>query len=275
MKRISVSEQEKKKLQLVEAKILDEVDRICKKHDLKYGLAYGTLIGAIRHNGYIPWDDDLDICMPRADFERFREICKTELDSRFFYQTQSTDSEYYHLFDKIRMNNTIFRETFLSDKNIHHGVYIDIFPIDNIPDDINERRKQFKKFHFYRTGLMVKYLNLQARTGKKKIFAAILRAIYLPFSVQYLYNKAIEISKQYSNQNTNEVMSFYSPYKERDIFEREVWSRFEYHEFENSKYLIPSEYDLILSKIYGRYMELPPKEQQITRHDLVELSLNL
>lgn len=145
-----------------------ELDRICKAYDIKYTLAYGTLIGAIRHRGFIPWDDDIDVFMLREDLLKLREICKTELNERFFYQNHETDKEYYYLFDKIRLNGTIFKETYLSKYNIHHGVYLDIFPVDKLPDDLREIKKQYRRYRIYRTVLNSKYLVLNARHGKKE-----------------------------------------------------------------------------------------------------------
>lgn len=273
MKLINISREEQLYLQKLEVEILEEVNRICEKHNLHYTLAYGTLIGAIRHDGFIPWDDDIDISMLRADYIKFKEICKTELNSRFFYQSNDTDSEYFYLFDKIRLNNTIFKESFVSKYNIHHGVYIDIFPIDYIPSDTYKRKLQYYKFHFFRTGLMSKYLMLDARSGTKRIAATILKCLYCFFPLSFLYKKAHEVAMEYNNENSNYVINFFSPYRTREIFEKEVYMKHENHKFENKSFSVIKNYDLYLRQIYGDYMKLPPKEKQNTRHTITDLSL--
>lgn len=274
MEKVKLSDEQKKAVQNIELGILIELNRICRKHNIPYALAYGTLIGTVRHKGFIPWDDDVDVCMLRKDYKKFVDICKTELDSKYFYQTNSTDKEYFHLFDKIRANNTIFRESFLAEYEIHHGVYIDIFPIDNIPNNRFKRMLQYYSFHFFRTGLMSKYMMIEARTGKKKIAAKILKILYAPFSLKYLYKKANAIASKYMDDPQNDVMSFYSPYRLKDVFQRNNWETMIDGVFEGQKILIPKNYDLILTQIYGDYMKLPPEDQRITRHDLVELKID-
>ena len=178
MEYVNVTQEDKRKIQLLELEILQEVDAICRRHGINYTMGYGSLIGTIRHDGFIPWDDDVDICLLRKDYVRFKEICKKELSSRFFYQSNDTDPEYYLLYDKIRLNGTVFKESHLSSYNIHHGVYIDIFPIDYIPDCRIKQTLQFVCFHFFRSGLMSKYLVMEARGWKKKIIAIFLRFLY-------------------------------------------------------------------------------------------------
>ena len=159
MPKMVLTDTQLRRIQQIETDVLCEVDRICQKHQIKYVLGFGTLIGAVRHQGFIPWDDDVDICMMRKDYERFKDICRTELNPKYFYQSKDTDPEYYHLFDKIRVNGTVFKEDLIAEHDIHHGVYIDIFPMDYVPDNGFLRCLQFWKFHFFRTGLMAKYMS--------------------------------------------------------------------------------------------------------------------
>ena len=208
IKLISVSDEQKAQIQEAELLILAELDRICQKHGIIYMVAYGSLIGAIRHNGFIPWDDDVDICMPRPDYQKFKEICKEELREDFFLQDNNSDPEYYYLIDKIRLNGTIFKESFVAKYNIHHGIYIDIFPVDIMPDNRFLANKQYYLFHFYRTGLMAKYLDLNARKGKKKFMMAGLRLAYAPFTIDYLYKKAVQIAKKYDGCKGKKMISF-------------------------------------------------------------------
>ena len=112
MNTIKLNEEQLSCLKKIELEMLQEVDRICQKHNLVYTLAYGSLLGAIRHKGFIPWDDDIDIWMPREDYNRFKEICKTELNEKYFYQGNETDKEYFYLFDKLRANDTYLRKLF-------------------------------------------------------------------------------------------------------------------------------------------------------------------
>ena len=199
MELLSLSDNQRITLKEMELRIFREFARICDKHHLKYMLCYGSLIGAIRHQGYIPWDDDLDVCMMREDYNKLKEICKTELSGDFFFQSHDTDPEYYYLFDKIRLNGTVFRESFVSKYQIHHGVYIDIFPVDYLPDSPILQKIQYYRFHFFRTGVMAKYPMLQAREGKKKIAFSLLRIMYCFFPLDYLYRHAHKVATRYDD----------------------------------------------------------------------------
>ena len=109
---------------------LDEVVRICDKYNITYYLLGGTLLGAVRHKGFIPWDDDLDIGMPRQDLIKFESVLKSELGDRFFYQSMDSEKEYDHYFSKIRINNTLLIEANDAVNSKHQGIFIDIFPLD-------------------------------------------------------------------------------------------------------------------------------------------------
>lgn len=273
IKLIPLTDEERKRVQGYELKILIEIHRICTKYNIRYSLAYGTLIGAVRHHGFIPWDDDVDICMLREDYIKFKTICKKELGSAFFYQSQDTDPEYFYLFDKIRLNGTIFKESFVSKYNIHHGVYIDIFPVDFIPDNYFLRKFQYCCFQFFRIGVQAKYLMLNARTGVKRYIFGFLRLFYFFIPLRFLYKTANQIATWYDCKPCNRVMNFYTPYRTREIFNSQMYQKYIRTVFENEEFCIVRDYDLFLHQIYGNYMELPPKDQRCTRHTITELKL--
>ena len=132
-----------RQLQLVQLKMLEEIDRICKKHDIKYSLFAGSALGAIRHKGFIPWDDDLDIVMMRPEYERFLAAAQKELNESYYLQKEF--SENWPLqFSKLRKNNTAFIERYIPKMDgIHMGVYVDIFPCDNLSDNDLTAKLQF------------------------------------------------------------------------------------------------------------------------------------
>ena len=134
-----------RKAQLLMLKILKEIHNICVKNNIKYFLSDGTLIGAIRHNGFIPWDDDLDIGMLREDYEKFCSIAQEELPEEFVLQTQKTDKGYGLQFGKVILKNTIWIEKVAKNtKRDYSGLYIDIFPYDKIPEDKRRIGEDFK-----------------------------------------------------------------------------------------------------------------------------------
>ena len=135
-----------KKLHDVELEILQEIIRICKKYDIKYYLAGGTLLGAVRHKGFIPWDDDLDIGMLREDYDKFMKYGIKEIDDKYFIHCDKTDPNYWLPFIKVRKNSTTFVEELLNKKEVlHNGIFVDIFPMDNCNNLLLKVIKKLKK----------------------------------------------------------------------------------------------------------------------------------
>lgn len=180
MQKKVLSSNELKAIHSLELEALTVIDQICRKHSIKYTLIGGSLLGAIRHNGFIPWDDDVDIAMLRDDLEKFKLICKTELPSKYFYQDMSTDPEYLYLFD-------------------------------NVSDNKKEAKKQFNSFIFLRHMFMAKYLSVKARKGKKKIIAGLIKYL-IPNNTKKIRNKAFEIMCKYDKEKTKNVRIFPGPY---------------------------------------------------------------
>jgi len=130
---VELTQEQNARLKAIELDIFKAFLKVCKENDLRYFLAGGTLLGAVRHKGFIPWDDDMDVLMPRKDYDRFLEIGQSLLPPEYFLQTRQTDREYPCNFAKIRDSRTTFVEKSLKDRVINHGVYIDIFPLDYFP----------------------------------------------------------------------------------------------------------------------------------------------
>lgn len=272
MRKKVLSSKEVKAIQAIELEALITIDAICRKHNIKYTLIGGSLLGAIRHNGFIHWDDVVDIAMLRGDLEKFKLICKTELPSKYFYQDMNSDPEYLYLFDKIRVNNTLFKESYLSEYNINHGIFIDIFPVDNVSDKKIESKRQFNNFIFLRHIFMAKYLSVKARRGKKKLVAKFIKFL-VPNNVKRIRNKAFNIMCKYDKEKTEKVRIFPSTYAKKDIYCRNFFEKVEDHKFENHSFLISKYYEQMLINDYGNWRELPPKKQRVTRHDIVDFKL--
>ena len=167
-----ISDLELKQLQRIELEMLIEVDRICRKYHIQYSLDGGTLLGAIRHKGFIPWDDDIDVIMLRPEYFRFRKVCKQELDqSRFFLQDYLSDPYYRWGYAKIRRNNTKFMRQGQETLKQHSGIFIDIFVADNVPDGYFNRR-----VHYFLCFLIRKVL--YSEIGKYNENNFFLRKIY-------------------------------------------------------------------------------------------------
>lgn len=252
-------------LHKTEVEILDEIVRICEKHGLKYYLIGGTLLGAVRHNGFIPWDDDLDIVMPRFDYDKFRELCKSELDEKYYLHDIDSDNKYWLIFAKIRKKNTIFDE-----KNIctiddaPKGIYVDIFPLDNAPCE-NSRKQRFltRRIKALSTVIYIKRkLNVKFSL-KSRLFSL----LYVPFSIKALTNRQLKLMTKY---NSDDSCEYYINYGSNYNTVKQTILKSKYEpsskvSFEGKTYNTLGDPHHFLARIYGdNYMELPPVEKRIT-----------
>lgn len=247
------------KLRIIEIDILDEIVRICDKHNLKYFLAYGTLIGAVRHKGFIPWDDDIDIWMFREDYDKFAKICDTELGEKYYYQDWHKEKDYPYNFAKVRMNGTTVIQNGITKLNMHNGVYVDIFPLDKI--NSNTFIKDRKKINILKIIMGMRYQDFQDRGFIKN---AVVRLIKIFIPKKWVHNSIDKINISNNNENCDKCGSKMSNIEA--VFDLDAFEKCEI-QFENRCYIVPAGYDIILSTIYGKYMELPPIEKQVSNHD--------
>lgn len=257
---VTLSPDELKKLQRIELEMLIEVDRICRKYDIKYSLDGGTLLGAVRHKGFIPWDDDIDVIMLREEYNKFFDACKKELDSkRFFLQDYRTDPYYIFGYEKIRRLGTEFIRLGQEHLKNKTGVFIDIFVADNVPDNLIMR-----KLHLFACFIIRKvlYSNI-GKISEKNFFVRqwykLLSLIPRDFSF-YIRNVLANVC----NRNRTELVRHMTHnYRiSRYGMPRVCFDDFIELEFEKYKFKAFKNYDLYLTKLYGDYMVLPPKEEQ-------------
>ena len=242
--------------QAVLFEMLKELDRICRKHKIRYMLFAGTALGAVRHQGFVPWDDDLDVIMLREDYERFLEIAPSELDESVYY-LQKEFSEHWPLyFSKLRKNNTACMEKFYpKDAAMHQGVYIDVFPCDRLSEN-----RFVAKMQFYASKIVIaKALTKRGYltdSFKKKVFMFFCRLLPLrPFW---------RFAKREKDKKSKTVHSFFGASSRYDRSTYPIAWLMETSDmtFCDAKFPVSAHYDALLTHLYGDYMTEPSEEER-------------
>lgn len=262
MKTLSFDKMKERELEL-----LKKVDTICRENGINYSIAYGTLLGAVRHKGFIPWDDDIDIWVKRDDYNRLKEIINSDIKKynfKFIDIYSQPDSIYP--FGKISDQNTVLEEEkFKKVENL--GINIDVFPIDNFPD--NRIRKFFfkKKARFY--ALLITHCSRMEWNKCDNFGRNILRYLAFKFSRVFNEKKLIErlykLATKYNDRVTKKVGSVW----DNPEYESSFLEHTSYIDFENFKFQASNNFDDILKKNYNNYMELPPESQRVARHNFI------
>lgn len=249
-----------RKLQMVELELLEEVDRICKKCGIKYNIIAGTLLGAVRHGGFIPWDDDADVALLRPEYEKFRKACKTELDtSRFYFQDHRNTKGYRWGYGKLRRKDTLFLREHQEHMPYEQGIFIDIFPLDYVPDNY-----LLRCFHNFQCFLYRKFF--WSEVGKIADKSKWKRGLYRLMSKvpEYRLKKSFHRFIQYSNRKKTKwvrILTFPTPNKAYGYL-RKWYEKSADIQFEGVTFSGIQDYDEYLSFKFGKYMELPPMEQR-------------
>ena len=255
-----------REIQQMELGIMEYIHEVCQKIGVKYFLAYGSLIGAVRHKGFIPWDDDMDICMLREDYEKLQDYLIANPDERYEVMSYKNNLNYVYPFMKVQDNHTyLLEEDVRIDSNM--GIYVDIFPVDGYENDTNFKNKMTK---------LIKKRQLSCYTFKgitntKSVLNSLIR--YISVIIFYFTNTNKYVAQIEELAKSRKVSDYeevdYLIYKDmnKPVWRREWLEQVTTGTFEGKKFTIPKKYHEILTSDYGDYMQLPPVEQRVSHHD--------
>lgn len=252
-------------LKSVLVETLAEFDKICRENNLKYSVAGGTLLGAVRHKGFIPWDDDIDVIMLRSDYDKLVDL-QYESDN-FVIKNYKYSKDYYYIFSKMMDKRTQLEEFGRAEKDM--GVYIDIMPLDYLPDDKNKWPEIFKKAKFTK--------NLADKIGSDLTFN---RSFSLRYAAKLLFKFLIFPFRRTILDHVEKFMSkypngkfcsnlVYNIYGSKAVFPSNLYDDMIYLDFENIKAAAFGDYDTYLKILFNNYMKLPPEEERVTHHNFV------
>jgi lipopolysaccharide cholinephosphotransferase len=245
--------------------LLLEVDRICGIHGITYYLIGGTALGAVRHKGFIPWDDDLDVGMLRPEYERFLRLCGETLGPKFFLQYWRTEPTYFLPFARIRLNGTTFLSPGHEHLPLHQGIYLDIFPLDGLPKRRWIARLQRKVQRGLHALLMVKFMNLPKPRLRNRLLTRFLRPLLPGAQINRFYNFT---AKLFPVETASNIV-FLSLLKNRPIYPREWFAAPVYMLFEEHQFPMPTNWHAFLERTFGDYMIPPPVEERVFNHATV------
>lgn len=267
MERIQVNSASHQEHQRALCELLREFDRVCKILNIPYVLFAGSMLGTVRHQGFIPWDDDLDVMMLREDYDRFLREADGVLDREKFFLQKEYSRHWPMFFSKLRLNNTTCLEKYRpKDPRIHQGVYMDIFPCDNASKSELGRKLQF----FASKVVIAKCLDTrgyETDSHRKKLFMVCCKL--LPMGLFLKLTKS-------GSKNSKHVHSFLggaSSYK-KNVYPRAYFTQRMEGTFEEGVYPISAHYDELLRQLYGDYMSIPDPEQRVCKKHAILIDLN-
>ena len=262
------------KVQKIQLEMAKDIKRVCEENGIRYFLYRGTFLGAVRHKGVIPWDDDMDFGMLRPDYEKFCRIAPEALGKDYCFQNWHTDENYALPFGKVRKRGTLFVEAKCA-RLPENGIYIDIYPLDFAPEGEAERQKLAKSLlHLFRLKLMksgyTPWKEEDRTVWKKRIGYLAYQTAALPFSHKALIKKyealvmAVPESDTIYEQSALPIAYY---------FDRDWCENLAQYPYGDTTFAGPENYDAFLSSLYGNYMELPPEDKRENRHQIQELDL--
>lgn len=264
----TVSEQ-LKKIWAVQLDLLTELLRVCEKYDLKVFAAYGTLLGAIRHKGFIPWDDDMDLYMLRTDYDKLIEIGAAEFKEPYFLQTPLSDRDFFTAPVRLRNSNTTAKISFYDSPTFHSGIFIDIVVLEGYCSDDKKRLKQIKDRTWVEHFIHCYHADIRKqRLSKKIVYSFVQPLLRKLVSYEWLIDKYHDVVTRY--EDSEYVTCLYAAENEGDkwvYFPRSYFEKPIMKEFEFIQIPVPEQYEWILRNIYGDYNVFPPVEKRGIWHD--------
>ncbi len=258
-------DRKRKKVWAVQLDLYQELARVCDKYSIQYFAMGGTLLGTIRHHGYIPWDDDIDIALTRENYNKLVEVANHEFKEPYFFQTGLTDRNYFTGIARLRNSNTTGIVTYTNEHIYNNGIFIDIFIYDVIPEDSRKLKKLIRQTLFWE-----RLLNNYHHTNSKG-FSRYLKPFYWLtkklFTYESLYKKYLNTITKYQNSDSKLLGFLCMPYWIKYTATKQGTSNLIEMSFENLKIFVPSDYVDMLTSAYGDYMQLPPLEKRGTWHE--------
>lgn len=253
-----------RRLQLTQLEILRVFDRICMEHGLSYSLYAGSLLGAVRHQGFIPWDDDLDVCMSRADYNRFMEIWDSVKPAGYILQNKENDPGFTQSFSKIRKDHTTFLQYESEIGKCHTGIFLDIFPVDRIPNGKLERYMFYwncMKYQLFTRGFVPPKGNKLVQFG-----SALLLACTPEKHRASARKRALGYITKFNNRHDLETVMIETMGSMRKHYAPELLDVYTRLRFEDGEYMCFAGWDDHLKRKFGDYMQLPPESERGWQH---------
>lgn len=265
------------RLHQVDLNIVKEVVKLCDHHGLKYYMLGGTMLGAIRHQGFIPWDDDIDLGMPRADYERFLKIVPEELSDHLKVINYRTDPNYHYYITRVQDTETKVEEERMGDDTKYTHASIDIFPIDGTPNNALLRKVYYFRVLYHRALMSLCYKDSIDRKRKRGKAEQLLLWIMERIPVEKLttpYKQKEKIDKLLRNQKiegAKYIGNIMGAYRTREIVPTEFYGEGKMYQFEDIYLRGLDMYDEYLTWTYGDYMQLPPEDKRKTHFKILEI----
>lgn len=254
-------------LRELQMQVMDVVDGFCRRNNIHYFITAGTLIGALRHKGYIPWDDDIDIVMLRDEYEKFIDIFKN-FSERYKVYSIETDPNCHYAYAKVYDDNTVFVEGHEGVGGKVIGVNVDVFPLDYVTDDYNDAIQLKNQIKPYDNIVTIKHIAKKDRGLFKNASLFMLKAVCALVPYSWCIKRIDRMARKFEkNTNSRYIVNAVIYAKgEREILEREWFKDSMELPFENRKYLAPIGADQYMRRLFGDYMRLPPEEKRISHH---------
>lgn len=253
-------------IQDAEFLLLCEFDRVCRKNNLRYGLCGGTLLGAVRHQGFIPWDDDIDVVMPRPDYEKLMAIADDELPVYYKLAYPYNDEDTPHAYGKLQDLRTTLVE-FPDSKRIETHLYVDIFPIDGMPEDCiqqeRHRKKVRRRFLTLYGFKIAKYNKTLPQSLMKKLIWQIISLCDRVVPKHFFIRRVDKIVKKYAFDESKYSAVIVAGYGSREVMPHIVYGFDKEILFRDKIFKVMNKTDYYLTNLYGDYMTLPPEDQRI------------